>query len=182
MLSLCKPIILIGFMASGKTTIGKRLAEVLGRQFIDTDELIEKREGISISEIFERYGEGYFRDVEEEVISEAVKQPNIVIATGGGCIIREKTRKLLKEIGIVFWLKVDAETVLSRTNNDDTRPLLKEDKERRINALLSQREILYKETAHYVIDTIESPEEIVSKILDIVSSLSSESNSNPLFS
>ncbi|MCX7795911.1 MAG: shikimate kinase [bacterium] len=159
-------------MASGKTTIGRKLAEILNRKFIDTDELIEKREGMSISEIFERYGESYFRDVEEKAILEAVNENNTVIATGGGCVIRESTRRLLKEKGIVFWLKVDAETVLSRTNNDNTRPLLKEDKERKINTLLLQREPLYIETAHYTIDALESPEEIVSKILDIVSASS----------
>lgn len=168
MLDPCKPIILIGFMASGKTTIGLRLAEALGRRFIDTDKLIEERKGMSISEIFEKHGESYFRNVEEEIISEALNQINTVIATGGGCVTRENTRKLLKEKGIVFWLKVDAETVLRRTNNDDTRPLLKDNKEGKVSILLSQRESLYRETAHYVIDTLENPEKIVSKILDIV--------------
>lgn len=168
MLDPCKPIILIGFMASGKTTIGTKLAEALGRRFIDTDKLIEEREKMSISEIFEKYGEDYFRNVEEEVILEALNQINTVIATGGGCVTRENTRNFLKEKGIVFWLKVDAETVLRRTSNDDTRPLLKGDKKEKIIILLSKRESLYRETAHYIIDALESPEKIVSKILDIV--------------
>jgi len=168
MSGLCKPIILIGFMASGKTTIGKRLAEILNRRFIDTDELIEERERLSISEIFERYGEGYFRKVEEEVISEVINESNTVIATGGGCITREGTRRLLKEKGVVFWLKVDTKTILDRTNNDETRPLLRGDREGRINTLLLQREPLYRETAHYTIDATETPEDIITKILDIM--------------
>jgi len=165
----CKPIVLIGFMASGKTTIGKNLAEILNRNFIDTDELIEEREKLSISEIFEKYGESYFRDVEEKVISEVISQNNTVIATGGGCITRENTRKLLRRKGIVFWLKIDTETILERTKNDDTRPLLKGDKKGKISALLLQREPLYRETAHYIIDASETPEEIVTKILNIIS-------------
>ncbi|MBC7320783.1 shikimate kinase [bacterium] len=156
-------------MASGKTTIGKSLAEILNRNFIDTDELIEERERLSIAEIFERYGEGYFRDVEEKVISEVINEANTVIATGGGCITRENTRKILREKGIVFWLKVNTKTILSRTNNDDTRPLLKGDRERKIITLLSQREPLYRETAHYIIDASKTPEEIVAKILEIIS-------------
>lgn len=168
MLGPCKPIILIGFMASGKTTIGKKLAEVLGRRFIDTDELIENTEKISISEIFERYGEKYFRDIEEKTILEVIKDKDTVIATGGGCVTRETVRRTLKEKGLVFWLKVDSEAVLIRTEDDKTRPLLRGDRESKIRILLSQRESLYKETAHYTIDATKSPEDITTEILKII--------------
>ncbi|HOL54578.1 MAG TPA: shikimate kinase [bacterium] len=162
---LCKPIILIGFMASGKTTIGKELSKILNRDFIDTDELIEKRVGLGIKEIFQRYGEDFFRDTEEKIISEVIKDDNTVIATGGGCILRETTRRLLKEKGLVFWLKVDPETVMNRTDNDNTRPLLLVEKEEKIRTLLAQREHLYRETAHYIIDATEPVESAVSEIL-----------------
>lgn len=165
---LCKPIILIGFMASGKTTIGKELAKVLNRDFIDTDEVIEKRVGLRIREIFEKYGEKFFRNIEERVISESIEDSNTVIATGGGCILRETTRKLLKEKGLVFWLNVDPETIMNRTNNDSTRPLLLEERDKRIRILLSQREPLYRETAHYIIDATKSPREIILEVLRLI--------------
>lgn len=168
MLDLCKPVILIGFMASGKTTIGKELARILNRDFVDIDELIEKKTKLSIREIFQIYGESFFRDIEEKAISEAIKDNNTVIATGGGCVLREKTRKLLKEKGLVFWLKIEPEVVLARTNNDDTRPLLMGEKKKRVRELLTQREPLYRETAHYTLDATKSPEEIVSEILKII--------------
>jgi shikimate kinase len=168
MLDLYKPIILIGFMASGKTTIGKRLAEILGRNFVDTDVLIEEKEGLSISEIFKRYGEGYFRDIEEKTILTAIEDKNTVIATGGGCVTRERVRKALKDKGLVFWLKVSPEAVLSRTADDNTRPLLEGDRETRVRFLLFQRESLYRETADYTIDATKSPEDIINEILGIL--------------
>jgi len=152
-------------MASGKMTIGKELSKILNRDFIDTDELIEKKVGLTIKEIFQRYGEDFFRDTEEKIISEITKDNNTVIATGGGCILRETTRRLLKEKGLVFWLKVDPETVMNRTDSDNTRPLLLVEKEEKIRILLAQREPLYRETAHYIIDATEPVESAVSEIL-----------------
>lgn len=168
MSDLCKPVILIGFMASGKTTIGRELAKILKRDFIDIDELIEKKIKLSVKDIFQIYGEDFFRDTEERTIFEVIKDSNAIIATGGGCVLRETTRKLLKEKGLVFWLRVDPETVSKRTNNDNTRPLLMEGREEKIRKLLSQREPLYRETAHYILDATKSPEEIVSEILEII--------------
>ena len=155
-------------MASGKTTIGKELARILNRNFIDTDILIEEREGLSISEIFKRYGEVYFRNIEERTILKAIEDKNTVIATGGGCVTRENVREALREKGLVFWLKVNPETVLSRTENDRTRPLLEGDREVKVRSLLLQRESLYKETANYIIDATKSPEEVIAEILQII--------------
>jgi shikimate kinase len=163
-----KPIILIGFMGSGKTTIGKILAKKLGRDFIDTDELIEKEAGISISEIFKNYGEGYFRTLEREIISKVLENTNSVIATGGGCVTQEKTRRLLKENGVVIWLNVVPETVLARTEDDITRPLLNKDKENKIYTLLFEREPFYRETAHYEINANESLGRVISEIESIL--------------
>ncbi len=163
-----KPIILIGFMASGKTTVGKILAEKLNRVFIDTDELIEKETGISISEIFKSYGEAYFRNIEKAIVLKTIENPNTVIATGGGCVTQEETRKILKKTGIVIWLNVNPKTVIARTQGDEKRPLLSKDRENRAYTLISEREVLYRETAHYKVDANKSLEEIISEIESIL--------------
>ena len=168
MSKISKPIVLIGFMASGKSTIGKILAERLKRVFIDTDELIEKETGISISEIFKNYGEAYFRSIEKTIILKAIENPNSVVATGGGCVTQEETRKILKKMGVVIWLNASPETVIARTQEDETRPLLNRDKENRIYTLISEREALYRETAHYKIDANKSLEEIISEIENLL--------------
>jgi len=161
-----KNIVLIGFMGTGKSEIGKGLAERLGYGFIDTDEIIEKKEGISISEIFERYGEPYFRDIESEVIKDVSRMDRVVISTGGGAVIRKENRENLKRKGIMVCLTASPEVIYQRTRGYDNRPLLKiDDPYKRIKDLLKEREPYYSE-ADITIDTSEiGTSEVVDKIL-----------------
>ncbi|MBO5998317.1 MAG: shikimate dehydrogenase [Lachnospiraceae bacterium] len=163
-------IILTGFMGSGKTTVGKELAGRLGMKLLDTDSIIEQREGRSINEIFETSGEEYFRDLETELLKELAGtdgQEAAVYSTGGGIVLREENRRLLHRAGTVVWLKVSAADVIGRLEGDDTRPLLKGgDKEQKISRLISMREKLYAEGADIVIETGGVPiQEITGRIM-----------------
>lgn len=148
-------IILIGFMGAGKSTVGKQLAKRLGFRFMDTDEAIEKKAGKRISEIFAEEGEKSFRKKEGELLSELLaKTEKTVISTGGGLPMEEKNGRYLRELGFVVYLDVTKETVLERLKKDTRRPLLQgEDKEKRVEELLSFRQPIYEYTAHITIDT-----------------------------
>ncbi len=122
-----KPIYLIGFMGSGKTTIGKELAACLNQEVIDTDEEIVKRENKNINDIFAQHGEGYFRSLESLILIEMDGRAG-VITTGGGIVINPENRKRLSETGIVFFLYASPEEIFKRIEKDHSRPLLKGDK------------------------------------------------------
>ncbi|HYZ47613.1 MAG TPA: shikimate kinase [Sphingomonas sp.] len=124
-LRIDRPIVLIGLMGVGKTTVGRRLAQRLGLPFVDADEEIESAAGMSVSEIFERFGEPYFRDGERRVIARLVDGNPKVIATGGGAFMNDKTRALILERATAVWLDADIETLVSRVRRRETRPLLK---------------------------------------------------------
>lgn len=160
-----KNIVLIGFMGTGKSEVGKELAERLGYGFIDTDELIEEREGISISEIFDRYGEPYFRKIESEVIEEVSKKDKVVISTGGGAVIKQENRENLNRKGIMVCLTASPQVIHERTRSYDNRPLLKtDDPYKRIEGLLKEREPYYE--ADITIDTSKiETSEVVDRIL-----------------
>ena len=167
-----KNLILCGFMGSGKSTIGKLLSEKMGTGFIDTDTYIEQKEGMKISEMFEKYGEEYFRSREREVCEELSKLKRMVISTGGGTLLNEDNMRALKSNGVVFLLNVSSRTVLTRLRNDTTRPLLQQDdKERAVKMLLNKRIPLYNRAADYVIDAEESPRKVCLKILSIYNTL-----------
>lgn len=142
-------IILIGFMGAGKTSIGKKLAKSAGLQFADTDELIEEQSGRSISDIFAEDGEEYFRNLETEMLEQLLeKQERMVIAVGGGLPVREKNRKLLKQLGTAVYLKADVETLVNRLQGDTSRPKLQGgDLRGKIVSLMEARESLYKDAA-----------------------------------
>ncbi|HHU74046.1 MAG TPA: shikimate kinase [Clostridiales bacterium] len=161
-------IILIGFMGSGKTTIGSLLAKRLHYQFQDTDEMIESSVGNTIRQIFDFQGEEYFRDLETNVLIALKNQmQDTVLSTGGGLILRETNRKLLNELGFIIYLKASKETLVQRLLGDTTRPLLRgEELEDKVSRLLDSRASIYEETAHEIIDTDElSREEIVDLIV-----------------
>ena len=147
-------IALIGLPGGGKSTIGRQLAKRLGRDFADSDHLIEQRLGESIRSYFEREGENAFRDVEQAVIAEAVVQRQGVLATGGGVVLRAENRKALHENAVVVYLRSTPEELARRLRNDTKRPLLQGGnplaKLRELHAL---RDPLYRETAHFVVDT-----------------------------
>lgn len=163
-------LILIGYRGSGKTTVGRRLAEKTGRKFIDADEFLEARYGMSIREIFASEGEAGFRDKESLVLGELVTGPPIVFATGGGIVLRESNRKILKNHGFVAWLTADATTLWNRTQTDPTtherRPNLAGGGIEEVVRLLSVREPLYREIANLEIPAGElSPDVIADRIL-----------------
>jgi shikimate kinase len=155
-------VILVGFMGAGKTAIGEELAKQTGRRFMDTDRLIEQRERLTVSEIFKRFGEPYFRNVERLVVSEVVKETGCVIATGGGAVLDEKNLRALKESGTMVYLKADPEALSRRIRKGRPRPLLQTpDPQIEIRRLMKIREPYYAQ-ADIQIDTSRySPAEVV---------------------
>ena len=147
-------VILIGFMGSGKTTVGLRLSYRLRRPVIDTDKEIEREEKRSISDIFATDGEPYFRDKETAYLRRLVKSGgNQIISVGGGLPMREENRALLHELGQVFYLKASARTIYERLKHDTTRPLLQgEDPQSKIRMLLGERDAYYKDAADVIVD------------------------------
>ncbi|WP_111893757.1 shikimate kinase AroK [Acinetobacter sp. MB5] len=160
-------IYLVGPMGAGKTTVGRHLAELLGREFVDSDHEIERKTGASIPWIFEKEGELGFRQREQLVIDELTKRSNLVLATGGGAVTQLSNRNALKQRGIVVYLFAPVEVQLQRTYRDKNRPLLQvENPEQRLQDLLTLRDPLYREVAHYVIDTHQGgARELAQKIL-----------------
>jgi shikimate kinase len=120
-----KPIALVGLMGVGKSTVGKRLAHRLGLPFVDADEEIERASGLSVAEIFERFGESYFRDGERRVIARLMDGRPKVIATGGGAFLNDATRSLMLDAATVIWLDADPAVLADRVRRRDTRPLLR---------------------------------------------------------
>lgn len=144
-------IALIGFMGSGKTTIGRQLAKVLEMKFIDIDKMISMRERKSIPEIFQEKGERYFRDLERKIIEEESMENNIVISTGGGSIVDNENIKNLKKSSFVVYLDSTLECIYERVKNGRNRPLLNnvEDLFQTIKELHEKREWLYRISADY---------------------------------
>lgn len=120
-----KPIVLIGLMGAGKSTVGRRLAQRLRLPFVDADVEIEAAAGMTITEIFDRFGEGYFRDGERRVIARLIDGTPKVIATGGGAFINQETRALILAEAIAVWLDADPDVLAERVKRRDTRPLLR---------------------------------------------------------
>ena len=149
-------LFLVGLMGAGKTTVGKLLAKHLGKLFIDSDHEIERRTGVKVHLIFELEGEAGFRARETAVIDELTQQENIVLATGGGAILYAENREALHNRGTVIYLRANVEDLWRRTRHDKNRPLLQTENPRaRLQQLLLERDPLYRETAHLVIDTGE---------------------------
>jgi shikimate kinase len=147
-------IIFVGLPGSGKTTIGRQLARRLGVPFVDSDHVIEHRLGCSIREFFAREGEDSFRDLEQQVLDELTLKQQGVIATGGGAVLREANRRHLHERGQVIYLRSSPEDVFRRVRHDTARPLLQvDDPLSRLRNLFEARDPLYREAAHFVIET-----------------------------
>ena len=163
-------LLIIGPMASGKSTIGLKLANRLNLDFVDTDQQVEDRAGAEISWIFDIEGESGFRIREEEVLKEACLKDGAVISTGGGIILEENNRKLISESGVVIYLEVSIQTQLERTLMDKSRPLLdNKDKEQTLKNLKKQRTPLYEEIANITIKAGDrSNNEVVEEILKLL--------------
>ncbi|MCI3921485.1 shikimate kinase [Paenibacillus sp. TRM 82003] len=158
-------IVLIGFMGTGKTTVGLALAERLGWRFVDTDERIVEAEGRSIPDIFGTDGEAYFRDLEERVIAETLRGARQVVSTGGGAAVRRANRETMLAGGLVVALKAPEAVLLGRLRGDANRPLLAGDQEERVHRLLQERKHAY-DFAHLSVDTSEhNVRETVERIL-----------------
>lgn len=146
-------IILIGFMGSGKTTVGTRLSYYMRMPFLDTDKLIEKSQGKEISDIFAEKGEAYFRKLETQMIAGMIgKEKQKIISTGGGLPVSAANRKLLQKLGTVVYLKAEPETIYERLKGDTKRPLLRDtDPLKKIRSLMQEREEAYRQAADHVI-------------------------------
>ncbi len=147
-------ISLVGLPGVGKSTVGRHLARHLKRQFVDSDSVIERELGCSIREFFEREGEQRFRDIEQRVIGELAGRADTVLATGGGAVLREANRKALRGASTVFYLRTTPDELFRRLRHDTHRPLLQvADPLRRLRELYRERDPLYRQVAHYIIET-----------------------------
>lgn len=159
-----KTVYLIGFMGAGKTTIGKELAKKWNIPVFDTDEEIVRKAGASIPTIFDTEGEQSFRDMETDILKTLPLQDSIV-TTGGGIILKDVNRKWMKKNGIVIFLEVSPQEVLTRLSKDASRPLLSENKEKAVYDLLALRMPLYQNSSHHHIQTDgKDPKEIILEI------------------
>ncbi len=163
-----KNLVLVGFMGSGKTTIGRMAAAELGLRFVDTDHSIEEREGMSVAQLFEKKGEEVFRDIEAGVMRELAAQDGLVIATGGGVVLRPANIDALRRTGVLVHLRVDAATAHARTRGHPHRPLLQgDDPEGKIRALLKARQPMYDAIPNDVDTAGRTMHEILRSVLRI---------------
>ena len=147
-------IFLVGMMGAGKTTIGKALAHRLGRPFVDTDRALVERCGVPVATIFEIEGEAGFRRRESSVLAEVAAEGGRVVATGGGAVLDPRNREVMRQNGTVIYLRARLESLWERTRHDTSRPLLATpNPQARLAELLEQRDALYREAAHLVVDT-----------------------------
>ena len=162
-------LVLVGFMGSGKSSVGRLLATRLGFQFVDTDALVVKEAGMPITEIFERHGEAAFRDMEAAALHSLIGKKSLVVATGGGIVTREENIDSLHQLGFTCGLMADEETIFERVSRNTKRPLLQTPNPRQtISELLAARAPLYAKAAQFQVDTstkthAEVAEEILSE-------------------
>ena len=162
-----KNIVLIGMMGSGKSSIGKNLAKRLDLEFVDIDRKIEFNETLSVTDIFKKYGENYFREIEEKTSLKHLKSENTVISLGGGGFINSSIRKLCQKKSISFWLNWKNETIIKRIYRSKKRPLVMKLSKNQINELIKKRSKIYELSDHKIncdkLDKIQ----IINKILNI---------------
>ncbi|MCK9588417.1 MAG: shikimate kinase [Terrimicrobiaceae bacterium] len=161
-------IVLIGFMGCGKSSVGRRLASLTGHRFVDTDELVAQAGNKSIPEIFAAGGEESFRDIEERVLADLVGVAGIVLATGGGAILREPNRIAMKKIGTVAWLDADPDALFERASRSQKRPLLQTENPRQtFDELFASRRTIYEEASDFRLDSTGlAHDEVAQSILE----------------
>lgn len=164
-----KNIFLIGFMGCGKSTIARMLSKKLGMEQVEMDELIVQEQGMSITEIFEKYGEEYFRNRETDLIKHLQMKDGVIVSCGGGAVLCEENRRMMKESGIIVWLTAEPKTILERVKYSTNRPILNGHMNvEYIAELMEKRRICYEEAADYKVATDEkSQEEICEAILNM---------------
>lgn len=165
-LRISRPVVLVGLMGAGKSTTGRRLAKKLGVPFADADDEIEEAAGMRIADIFEIYGEAWFRDGERKVMQRLLTEGPRVLATGGGAFMNDETRALVKENGTSVWLKADLATHVRRTSLRDTRPILRQgDPKQILSKLIEERSPIYAQ-ADITVDSKDGPHrDTVGKII-----------------
>lgn len=166
-----KNLVLTGFMGTGKTETGLILARSTGRRFVDSDKLVEEKAGKSVAGIFKEFGEAYFRDLESKALLslDRCKAGSLVISTGGGAVIREQNRLLLRKKGIIINLTARVEDIISRTSEAGSRPLLDvENPGKKIAELLEERKEAYGDCDISIDTTGLSPLEVSEKILELL--------------
>ena len=158
-------IILVGFMGSGKTTVGKKLAAQLRLPLLDMDQLIETAEEKSIPQIFSEHGEAYFRNLERALVQKLAPTNGNIISTGGGIVLDPDNLLDFAQYGLVVCLTATPQTILQRVKEDQNRPLLAGEKEKQVQTLLTQRQSLYDAIPFQVKTDARSPQEIVDSIM-----------------
>ncbi|MGD1074776.1 MAG: shikimate kinase [Thermodesulfovibrionales bacterium] len=163
-----KNIVLTGFMGTGKTAVGRELSNMLRWRLIDVDEQIVKAQGMDISEIFNRFGEPTFRDIETTTIREIALQNHVIISTGGGAVLRDENMAILRRNGVIVNLSATPDTILKRTRGNNERPLLRvDDPMKKIRELLEARGPFYGK-ADIMLDTeSKTPRQIAEEIVEI---------------
>ena len=160
-------VVLAGMPGSGKTTVAN-IFKKRGKTVFDTDEEIVKKHG-PIPEIFSEFGEQYFRDLETQTVGRLSALDGVIIATGGGCLLRSENVRLFKNSGKIFYLKCDVETLIKRVEGDTGRPLLQGNPREKINKLYGERSHIYEQSADIIIDTNGlTPEEVANKITEYI--------------
>ncbi|MEX0860002.1 MAG: shikimate kinase [Cucumibacter sp.] len=160
-----KPLVLVGMMGAGKTTVGRRLASQLGFTFIDSDAEVEKAAGMPITEFFALHGEAEFRAGEARVMARILREGRTVVATGGGILLHPDTRRLVAGTAVSVWLKADADLLFARVSRRDTRPLLKtEDPRATLEKLIEERYPVYA-TANVTVTSRDVPHEQVAETI-----------------
>jgi len=162
-------IIITGFMGTGKSVAAKELARKLGMKFIDMDWIIEERQGMSIADIFARYGENYFREQENKLVKELSQKENMVIATGGGTLLSSDNVRMLSQKGKIICLYADSQIIYNRVKRKNNRPLLNgENILDKINHLLKERKKIYDNIKWKIDTTNFTTQEVVDKIINLI--------------
>ncbi len=164
-----RPIVLVGLMGVGKSTVGRRLASMLSRDFVDADDAIEEAAQRKISEIFDEFGEAYFRDGERRVIARLMEEHSGVIATGGGAFVDDDTRALILDKAIAVWIDCDIDTLVARTSRRNTRPLLRTgDPKEILTRLYNEREPFYSQ-AQIRVQSMDGPHsDVAHRIIEAI--------------
>jgi shikimate kinase len=164
-----RPLVLVGMMGAGKTTVGRRLANRLGRRFIDSDEEVEKAAGMSIEDIFKLRGEDDFRAGEVKVIARLLKEGEIVLGTGGGAFVNPETRVLVKSAAVSVWIKADFEVLFQRVSRRTNRPLLKTGNPREtLRALMDHRYPIYAEADLTVVSRDVPQDQVANEVIEAI--------------
>jgi len=168
-LRMKRNIYLVGFMGTGKSTVGRELARFMGRKFVDMDVLLQERLEMTVNDIFDTHGEEFFREREMEIANELSRQTNRVVATGGGTILNDEIRELFAETGLIICLMTDKNQLIARLKRTDKRPLLRGDPEKvaeKVERLLEDRKNVYFKIPIRVDTTNLTPQEAAKKIMD----------------